>query len=136
MTAAPETSPLPPTEVAPDLASFGAIAGTGAKTRPVRKLHDLLCAIDPRADLFERERVLTRRCTWVRKAGDVPLDATGASNDPPPVRRLFFLVTALESFPALRHRLSRLVQAILAQETARPFFARMGIPGDRGLLAE
>jgi site-specific recombinase len=139
MTAAPQQL----SDVAPasngdatDVATFAALVADGAQTRTVRRLQTLLLEIDPHAELLARELRLAGLAGWVRGGGRVEPIAGRDVRDPMPVRRLFLLVRALEAFPMLREKLSRLLQGLLAAQKAEGLFARIGIPGDRGLFAE
>ncbi len=121
----------------PDVHAFCAgLLPPGQKPRPVKKLYERLAAIDPRADLHSREDQLIDVAKWIRAGGDVPALPGAGAVERGIVRRFRFLIEALSTFPVLRERFSRLVQALLVEQSAQPLFANMGIPGDRGLLSE
>ncbi len=121
----------------PDVNAFLAgLLPAGARPRPVRKLHDRLLRIDARSDIHTREDQLVELARWVKNGGDVPALAGAAPLERGVVRRFRLFVEALWTFPGVRERFSRLVQSVLAEQSAQTFFAKMGIPGDRGLFSE
>jgi len=121
----------------PDVNAFLAgLLPPGMRPRPVRKLHDRLSRIDARLDIHTREDQLVELARWVKNGGDVPALPGAAPLERGVVRRFRLLVEAVATFPGVRERFSRLVQSVLAQQSAQSFFAKMGIPGDRGLLSE
>jgi hypothetical protein len=63
--------------------------------------------------------MLVRLCGFLRSGGRVDPIGGRTVNEPAPVRRLFLLVRALESFPSLREKMSRLLQGLLAEQTGR-----------------
>jgi site-specific recombinase len=99
-------------------------------------LYGLLAAIDPKAELFEREARLVDLSHWVRRGGEVPALWAEASGEPPALRRLRFLCHSLWLFGSFRARLSKLLRAVLGELTGQALFARLGIPGDSGLFSE
>lgn len=120
--------------VGPDAAAFGAeVCPSAPRSRCARRLHERLGAIDPAATALERERALVRLAAWIRRGPRPPEVRKG---EPPQVARTRLLVAALRAFEPLRARLARLVAVILVEESADAFFAKAGIPGDRGLFAE
>lgn len=122
----------------PDAGAFAlALVPNGSRPRSLRRLHDRLSRVDPReADLFVREDALVGLAKWIRVGGEVPTMEGAPPLERGPIRRIRVLVRALGMFPAYRERLSRLIQSLLAEQSAQSFFARMGIPGDRGLFTE
>jgi len=54
----------------------------------------------------------------------------------PAITRLELLVLALERIPAARRRFQQTLHAVLAQTRAVKLFGEIGLPNDRGLLAE
>lgn len=123
--------------VAPDLDAFARqIAPQSLRHRGVRRLFETLSEIDPRGDQEARERMMIELAEWVRAGGDVPVGDGGLTTSRSQHKRLALLVAALESFPYFRERLSRLFQVVLVKHSALSLFARVGIPGDRGLFSE
>ena len=137
MSAEPELVPVSfdPADF-PDVIAFGQTALAHApKHRSARKLHALLAECDPRAERLERERHLIDLGGWMSH-GSTPPPHPDVADEFPPARRLRLLVAALTAFPAVRARLARMMRVTFIEHSAEGFFARMGIPGDRGLLAE
>lgn len=62
--------------------------------------------------------------------------ATLASKHHHQLYRFELLVRALEAFPSAAERVRACVQTILRQTTALTLFAEIGLPNDRGLIAE
>jgi len=121
----------------PDAVAFGtAIAPLEPKKRSVRKLHVLLTELDPAVDLIALEMSTIRLGDWVRAGGESPRLEGAPLVEAPQIRRLRVLVVALESFPFARAKLGMVLHELLVEQSALPFFAKTGIPGDRGLLAE
>ena len=121
----------------PDVNAF--LAGlfpAGTRPRPVRKLYERLTRIDARKDIHTREDQLVDLARWVKNGGEVPALPGSAPLERGVVRRFRLFVEALWTFPGVRERFSRLVQSVLADQSAQTFFAKMGIPGDRGLFSE
>lgn len=137
MSAEPELVPVSfdPADF-PDVTAFGQAALAHApKHRSARKLHALLAECDPRAERLERERHLIDLGAWMSH-GSTPPPFPDVGDEFPPARRLRVLVAALTAFPEVRARLARMMRVTFIEHSAEGFFARMGIPGDRGLLAE
>lgn len=144
MTEAIATEPSGPAALAaspgaelPDAATFyQTLIPTGQRPRSVKRLHDRLVAISFPSDLHAREEVLVALAKWVRTGGEVPAVQGAHALERGVVRRFRMLVEVLVLFPGVRERFSRLVQSVLAEQSAEQLFARVGIPGDRGLLTE
>lgn len=141
---APPQASVPP--AAPDATLFlKTLVPSGKGSRPVRKLYDRLLKLDHRANLFDREEALIGVAKWVRSGGDVPAvpGVQGGQGlegrqglESGPVRRFRVVVESLAQFPVLRERFARVVQSLIAEQSAHHLFARLGIPGDRGMLTE
>ncbi len=132
----------PPAEQAaavhvPDVAAFGlALAPQSPKSRAIKRLHADLGNLDVEASMLDREAALVRLAAFVRK-GPAPVDLPGAPlGERAPIRRLRLLLAAAEAFPVYAARLAYVVGAMLLEQRADAFFARLGIPGDRGLFTE
>jgi site-specific recombinase len=127
-------SPLP---AVPDWATFSqAVVAQGTHARSVKRLHGLLSALDPRAELFEREERLVSISRWLRNGGDPPAMPWDSPNEKGPIRRLRFLCHVLRVSPPIRELLSRLLRSVLGELSGQGLFAKLGIPGDGGLLSE
>ncbi|MBK6515208.1 MAG: gliding motility protein [Polyangiaceae bacterium] len=133
----PETKRSLPPPAAPEANDFVKALVPGVqRARPVRRLHDKLARLDPRAELLDREEALVDVSRWVRGGGDVPALPGAQPLESGPIRRFRMLVEALAQFPALRERFARVAQSLIAEQSAEQLFARLGIPGDRGMLTE
>ncbi len=123
----------------PEPAEFVALlapAGNARSLKGVRRLHALIGSMRAGAEVYDNERSVARLGQWLRGGGGVPLSPYAPTGAPAEVQRLWLLLAAIEAFPAIRARMCELVRSVVGQETARGLFANMGIPGDRGLLAE
>ncbi|MFI5308173.1 MAG: gliding motility protein [Polyangiales bacterium] len=122
---------------APDLESFAArVAPAARKARAVRELHALLAEADPTAGLPVRVRWLERLARWLR-GGKLPaLGSELARDESPRSARLRLLVCGLEATPRFADRTATLLGSVLHESSAFTLFSRLGLPGDRGLLAE
>ncbi len=121
----------------PDFGAFGlAIAPSAPKARALKRLHTELGKLDPQASQLDREHALIRLAAWIKTGGAPPELAGVAITERAQVKRLRCLVAALEAFPAYAGRLAYVVGSILLEQRADALFAKVGIPGDRGLLTE
>lgn len=126
-----------PAEAIPDAAKFTSIVLPSApRNRAARQLLGLLTAIDMDKPLEEREVMLIRITTWVRKGPSVPAPEGAPDVEAAATRRLRVLLAGLEAVPALRANLAALVGSVLSEQSAEGFFAKTGIPGDQGLMPE
>jgi site-specific recombinase len=121
----------------PDVGAFGlALAPQSPKSRLIKRLHADLGNLDVEANMLDREAALVRLAAFVRKGpapAGTPVDRVA---ERAPIKRLRLLVAALEAFPAYAARLAYVVGATLLEQRADAFFAKLGIPGDRGLFSE
>jgi len=116
---------------------FGqSLAPAAAKHRALRQLHELFTAFNPEAALAERVDGIERLGKWLRQTGKPPAPADAEPGDRPQVTRVRLLVQALEQFPACRRLLSDLVRNTLQQTSGVYLLARLGLPSDRGFVAE
>jgi len=104
--------------------------------RAVRRLHELLSALEPSGDLPRDVERLVALAAFVRAGPSIPAPEGGEPGERPALLRLRLLVTALESFPELSARLSALLGMVLAACSGLGLLARTGIPADRGLFGE
>jgi site-specific recombinase len=124
-------------ETTPDLESFCKhVAPAARKARPVRELYAILTAADAEAQLAQRIAWLERLARWLRGGALPALTAEPAPKEPPRTARLRLLVSALEEVPALRSQAARSLARVLAESSAFLLLSRLGLPGDRGFLAE
>jgi site-specific recombinase len=111
------------------------VAPHAAKNRALRQLFDILS--DSVADTQSaRIAHLQRLMGWVRSKSRIPPFPNTAAKEPAQVTRLRCLAAALESFEPLRSKLSREIYLTLNECSGINFLACLGLPGDRGFLAE
>jgi len=103
--------------------------------RSVKRLHEILVALDPSATMEARAQSLEVLAKWVGDRGRVP--PKGATNEAlPQMPRLRLLLRVLREVPRFRTDLSRVVASVLSETSGLHLFARMGLPSDRGLFGE
>lgn len=121
-----------------DVESFGQrFAPSAPRARAVRRLHTILEEIRPDVPLRDRLAQIERLGRWIVSGGKVgSLPDSPADGEPPASGRLRLLVHVVEDVPHWREPVARLVRGVLAETNGLRLFARMGIPSDRGFLAE
>ena len=121
----PETShELPPREE-----FLRVIGAVDAKASPLLRI--LLAKLSPTAALGEQLVAVEQLGRFVI-AGPAVTGAARAQT----LARLELLVLALERIPAARERFRATLRAVLTQTRAIKLFGEIGLPNDRGLLAE
>jgi site-specific recombinase len=126
---------LPPDQF-PDLATFGReLLPRGAQHRSVKQLHAALERCAPNAPLIERVSGLEALFAWLSSRRSVPA-LPAAGSEPAQLVRLRLLLHATEQLPAVRFRLAQCVHSVLAESVGGGLFGRLGLPTDRGFLAE
>jgi len=116
-------------EQLPTRDELGKLVGTkGGKA--LSRLHLLLGQLVPDAELADHVAVLAKLGRFI-VAG--PAIATAGN---PALARLRLLVEALERVEPVRVRFQTVVHAVLSQTRAIKLFGEIGMPNDRGLLAE
>jgi site-specific recombinase len=93
-------------------------------------LRVLLARCKPEATLAERNLAIEQLGRFVVAGPAI------ATSGPSPLARLDLLVQALEKLPAARARVAAVLGAVLRDTSAIKLFAVVGLPNDRGLLAE
>jgi len=101
-----------------------------------RGAHAALAAVDAAQPLAARVEQLEQLFKWIRSGARAPGVAGSSPADRHEIGRLRLLCAALEHFPGYRSRLTALVSRTLAEVNGTPLLARLGLPGDRGLLGE
>jgi site-specific recombinase len=123
--------------VNPELDSFGqALLPRAASHRSLRRLHELLCALDPAVGLELRSDQLVALGAWVRTRGAPPAPPGAEPGERAQVLRVRLLVAALEQFPELAARAAGVIGSLLGECGGLGLLARSGIPADRGLFGE
>lgn len=121
----------------PELKEFGALLNDGKPlSRPLKQLHAVLQACTPEAPLSERIEALEALGEWWRARRGFPAPPGAVSGEPQHVLRLRWLVLALERVPAAKERVARTVHSVFSESLGLAWFGRLGLPTDRGLLAE
>jgi site-specific recombinase len=111
------------------------VAPHAAKNRALRQLFDILS--DSVADTQSaRIAHLQRLMSWVRSKSRIPPFADSEPKELAQVTRLRCLAAALESFEPLRNKVSRELYLTLNECSGINFLACLGLPGDRGFMAE
>ncbi|MEJ7596760.1 MAG: hypothetical protein WKG01_02520 [Kofleriaceae bacterium] len=120
----------PPSDELPPREEFLRLIGAvDTKASPLLRVILAKCRTDaPLADLLTALEQLGR---FVVAGPTIP----GSANHPA-LNRLEMLVNALERIPAARRRFQTTVHAVLSQPRGIKLFGEIGLPNDRGLLAE
>jgi site-specific recombinase len=120
----------------PDVMAFGqALSPRAPEHRAIRQLHAALQRCDPRAPLATRAAGLEALFGWLGSRRGVPALAE-AAREPTQVTRMRWLVLAIETLPSVRLRLSHTIGSVLTESVGGGLFGRLGLPTDRGFLAE
>jgi site-specific recombinase len=121
----------------PDAEAFGhAVCPAAPRHRAVGRLHAALSACRPAAALAVRVAAIEALLAFLRsKRGAPPIEGAGAGESPE-VLRLRLLLRALHAFPALRLRVAHTLERSFAESKSGGLFGRLGLPTDRGFLAE
>jgi site-specific recombinase len=113
----------------PDAGELHRILGA-TEGKAIPRLHAILVAFDPGAPL-EDQRVSIEKLGRYIIAGPA-IDTTGHEA----LARLRLLVETLEQLPAVRTRFQGVLHSVLSQTRAIKLLGEVGLPNDRGLLAE
>lgn len=133
---AEEVAPAPESSF-PDADTFGRLVAPRAATqRAVKQLHEALLLCDPGAELEERVHAIEKLFAFLRSKRKAPAVDGAFDKETNELQRLRLLIRALESVPAARQRLSLLVRSVLDESVEGGLFGRLGLPTDRGFLAE
>jgi site-specific recombinase len=129
-------APHPTPEALPDLVSFGReLAPRAAQHRAFKQLYGALERCDPHASQLERVAGLEALFAWLASRRAVPA-VPDAPRESAPLSRLRWLLLAIERLPGVRWRLVRTVGSVLSESVGGGLFGRLGLPTDRGFLAE
>src|SRR5688500_13736070 len=129
-------SPQPTPEALPDLVSFGReLAPRAAHHRAFKQLYGALQRCDPNASQLDRVAGLEALFGWLASRRGVP-PLPDAQRESATLIRLRWLLQAVDRFPGVRGRLVRTVGAVLSDSVGGGLFGRLGLPTDRGFLAE
>ena len=120
----------PPTDELPDRPEFLRLLGA-QDGRATALLRVLLARCKPDAQLADQLSAVENLGRFVVAGPHIP-GASGHSA----LARLELLVLALERIPAARRRFQATLFAVLSTTRAVKLFGEIGLPNDRGLLAE
>jgi site-specific recombinase len=95
-----------------------------------------LSALRPEADLPSRVERIEELTQWLLSKRQAAKIEDGRPGETPQVLRLRMLIRALERVPAFRERLAGTFASTFRDCTGGGLFARLGLPTDRGFLAE
>ena len=120
----------PPTQEIPArdefLRALGVVDG-----KAVALLRVLLARCNPVAEFPQQLLAIDQIGRWIISGPAVP-----ATHAHPVLIRLEMLVAALERIPSARHRFCASLHSVLVNTRAIKLFGEVGLPNDRGLLAE
>jgi site-specific recombinase len=120
----------------PDLVTFGReLLPRAPEQRAIKQLHAALERCDPRAPLLSQVAGLEALFAWLASGRAVPPVAE-ATRESRQVTRLRWLLLAIDKLPNVRSRLAQTVNFVLAESVGGGLFGRLGLPTDRGFLAE
>jgi site-specific recombinase len=120
----------------PDLVTFGReLSPRSPEHRAIKQLHTALQRCDASASLLSQVAGLEALFAWLASRRGVPAIAE-APREPAHVARLRWLLLAIDRLPSVRWRLARTVSSVLAESAGGGLFGRLGLPTDRGFLAE
>jgi site-specific recombinase len=123
--------------VSPTVELFGkTVLPRAPSHRAVRRLHELLTALEPGPELARDVERLVAVSGFVRGGPSIPEPEGSEPGERQPLLRLRLLVNALEAFPELAARCSALLGSVLTRCSGLGLLARTGVPADRGLFGE
>lgn len=111
------------------------VAPQAPKNRALRQLFDILSESVGDAQ-SARIAYLQRLMTWVRSKSRIPPFPESAPKEPSQITRLRCLAAALESFEPFRSKVGNAIFLTLDECSGINFLACLGLPGDRGFMAE
>lgn len=120
----------------PDLVTFGReLLPRAPEHRAIKQLHAALKRCDAAAPLAAQVAGLEALFAWLASRRSVP-SFPEAPREPAHVARLRWLLLAVDRLPSVRSRLAQTVSFVLAESVGGGLFGRLGLPTDRGFLAE
>lgn len=121
----------------PDPQALGALViPAHAGHRAITQLHTVLGELLKADSLDARELAFERLARWVTQTGKVPAVAGAPSDERAELTRLRLLLAVLQALPALRAGVAEALSQTLSATQGARFFARAGLPSDRGLWSE
>lgn len=113
-----------------------ALDSDAPRHRAFRQLHEVLSKLDADAEQGRRLQALEGVARWLCSTAAVPELPEAPVTERTQVKRWRWLTRVLERVPAYRSQLARALRRTLEETSGLRLFARVGIPGDRGLLNE
>jgi site-specific recombinase len=121
----------------PDAEAFGRlISPASPRHRSVQQLHALLVACRPGESAAKRVDAVERVARWLQLGRGVATPPNPEPGDTPQVHRLRLFLEALRMSHPLGHRVAFTLSRIMDDSVGGTLFARLGLPTDRGFLAE
>jgi site-specific recombinase len=121
----------------PDAEALGRlISPASPRHRSVQQLHGLLVACRPGATLAGRVDALEHLSRWLQFNRTVAPTPGAVPGDGPQVMRMRLLLLALEASPPFGQRVAFTLARVLEDSVGGGLFGRLGLPTDRGFLAE
>jgi len=120
----------PPSDQLPSRDEFGKLVGKG-DSKTLGLLRVLLAKLAPDATLVDQLVTVEQLGRFVVAGPSVK-----AIEIHPTLVRLELLILALENVPAARRRFAGTISSVLSQTRAVKLLGEIGLPNDRGLLAE
>lgn len=121
----------------PDPQALGAlVVPAHAGHRAITQLHTILGELLQAESLEAREVAFEGLARWVTQRRKVPAVAGAPAEERPEISRLRLLLAVLQALPQLRSGVAAAFDKTLSATQGARFFARAGLPSDRGLWAE
>jgi site-specific recombinase len=130
------TQPAGVDRTLPEAAQLVALLGVSGRPRCVVQLHAWFADAQLGGAPSAAEERLVKLGSWLRSGARPPLRGSQTAEESAPVARLRLLTDLVERVPGARLILVRVLKLALADVSAEALFARVGIPGDGGLLSE
>lgn len=121
----------------PDADTFGPLVLPSApRHRALKQLLEILVTASPDTPLADRVRAVEKLGYFLSSRRAVPAVEGAPAGESPQILRLRLFVRALESSPELRTRFCATLESIFVESIEGGLFSRVGLPTDRGFLAE
>jgi site-specific recombinase len=126
-----------PSAALPDVETFGRLVAPGSpRHRSLRQLHAALEACRPGADSAARAAAVEGLAGFLRGRRAAAQVEGALPGEGPQVLRLRLFLRALELVPPYRQRVAQTLARLLEDSLGGGLFGRLGLPTDRGFLAE
>jgi site-specific recombinase len=111
------------------------VAPNAPRHRAVRQLHALLTSLSD-SSWQRRIEAFVGLTQWLRSTSRIPAPDEAVAGESSQVTRMRYLLRALELHEPLRSAFAQAAHATLDQCSGINFLACLGLPGDRGFVAE